>query len=138
MTILLFGAISSRFGEIYAVLSVSYFSTEEFHHFFQIAVANVFVAFLLPTLIIFFPFLALLMQLCGGREPRLEQPHSRYRQCQCLFRRMTNINLCRPKLDYVLQERLDCHRLDYCLCREPGTLPSVRVDEVVSSEQHRI
>ena len=37
---------------------------------YKVAVSNVFVAFMLPALVLIFPLLALLMQLCGAREPR--------------------------------------------------------------------
>ena len=30
-----------------------------------------------PLLILLFPFIALFMQLCGAREPRLDPPHNR-------------------------------------------------------------
>ena len=37
---------------------------------YKVAVSNVFVSFLVPVLVILFPLIALLMQLCGAREPR--------------------------------------------------------------------
>ena len=44
---------------------------------YSMAVANVFVSFIGPTLIMAFPFIALLMQVCGGRQPKLDPPHNR-------------------------------------------------------------
>ena len=44
---------------------------------YSVAVSNVFVSFIGPTLIILFPFIALLMQVCGGRQPKLDPPHNR-------------------------------------------------------------
>ena len=37
---------------------------------YNVAVANVFASFIVPTIILVFPFIALLMQVCGGRQPR--------------------------------------------------------------------
>ena len=52
--------------------------------------ANVLLAFLVsgfivPTVLIFFPLIALLMQLCGARSPRLDPPHSRTALLMVLF-----------------------------------------------------
>ena len=44
---------------------------------YKIAVALFFVLFVLPILILCFPLVALSMQVCGCREPRLDPPHSR-------------------------------------------------------------
>ena len=37
---------------------------------YKVAISNVFAAFILPLIIIVYPFIALLMQICGGRMPR--------------------------------------------------------------------
>ena len=37
---------------------------------YKVAISNVFAAFILPLIIIAYPFIALLMQICGGRMPR--------------------------------------------------------------------
>merc|ERR1719195_488082 len=52
--------------------------------------ANVLLAFLVsgfivPTVLICFPLIALLMQLCGARSPRLDPPHSRTALIMVLF-----------------------------------------------------
>ena len=44
---------------------------------YKVTVSTVFTAFILPMVILVFPFIALLMQLCGAREPRLDPPHNR-------------------------------------------------------------
>jgi len=44
---------------------------------FYINLAFLIVAFILPWVILMFPLIALLMQLCGARSPRLDPPHSR-------------------------------------------------------------
>ena len=44
---------------------------------YYVILSEVIVAFLLPVVLAIFPFIALLMQLCGGREPRLDPPHNR-------------------------------------------------------------
>ena len=44
---------------------------------YKVAISTVFAAFILPLVILVFPFVALLMQLCGAREPRLDPPHNR-------------------------------------------------------------
>ncbi len=44
---------------------------------YKVVVSTVFASFILPMAILVFPFIALLMQLCGGREPRLDPPHNR-------------------------------------------------------------
>ena len=41
------------------------------------AIVTVFASFIGPTLILIFPFIALFMQLCGAREPKLDPPHNR-------------------------------------------------------------
>jgi hypothetical protein len=42
----------------------------------RVVVSTVFASFVIPLVILFFPFLALLLQLCGARKPRLERPHN--------------------------------------------------------------
>ena len=37
---------------------------------YKVAISNVFAAFVLPLIIMVYPFIALLMQICGGRMPR--------------------------------------------------------------------
>jgi len=44
---------------------------------FKVAIATVFASFVGPLLILLFPFIAIFMQLCGAREPRLDPPHNR-------------------------------------------------------------
>ena len=44
---------------------------------FKVAIATVFASFVGPLLILLFPFIAVFMQLCGAREPRLDPPHNR-------------------------------------------------------------
>ena len=44
---------------------------------YKISVSLFFVTFVLPILVLCFPLIALSMQVCGCREPRLEAPHSR-------------------------------------------------------------
>jgi len=44
---------------------------------FYVNLAFYIVAFIIPWVIMTVPFLALLMQLCGARSPRLDPPHSR-------------------------------------------------------------
>ena len=41
------------------------------------AIGTVFASFIGPTLILIYPFIALFMQLCGAREPKLDPPHNR-------------------------------------------------------------
>ena len=44
---------------------------------YWVNLAYLLAAFLLPWLVLMFPLMALLMQLCGARQPRLDPPHSR-------------------------------------------------------------
>lgn len=44
---------------------------------YKVALVNVFVAFIIPLLVLLFPFIAIFMQLCGARQPRLDPPHNR-------------------------------------------------------------
>ena len=44
---------------------------------YKVAIATVFASFVGPLLILVYPFIALFMQLCGAREPRLDPPHNR-------------------------------------------------------------
>ena len=44
---------------------------------YKIAITLFFVTFVLPIIILSFPFVALTMQVFGCREPRLDPPHSR-------------------------------------------------------------
>ena len=44
---------------------------------YKISVSLFFVTFVMPILVLCFPLIALSMQVCGCREPRLEAPHSR-------------------------------------------------------------
>ena len=43
----------------------------------KVAVTLFFVVFVLPLVVLIFPFIALAMQVFGCREPRLDPPHSR-------------------------------------------------------------
>ena len=42
-------------------------------------------AFVLPWIVLMFPLLALLMQLCGARSPRLDFPHNRTAMIMLIF-----------------------------------------------------
>ena len=44
---------------------------------FNVALTNVFVSFFVPSIILLFPLIALFMQVCGARSPRLDPPHNR-------------------------------------------------------------
>ena len=44
---------------------------------YWVELSAVIVAFFVPFVILIFPVIALMMQLCGNREPRLDPPHSR-------------------------------------------------------------
>ena len=44
---------------------------------YKISISLFFVTFVMPILVLSFPLIALSMQVCGCREPRLESPHSR-------------------------------------------------------------
>ena len=44
---------------------------------YKVSVSVFFVTFVVPILVLSFPVIALSMQVCGCREPRLEAPHSR-------------------------------------------------------------
>ena len=37
---------------------------------YKVEVSTVFVSFFVPVIVMLFPFIALLMQVCGGRQPR--------------------------------------------------------------------
>ena len=37
---------------------------------YKVEVSTVFVSFFVPVIFMLFPFIALLMQVCGGRQPR--------------------------------------------------------------------
>lgn len=52
---------------------------------FYINLAFLVVAFVLPWVILMFPLLALFMQICGARSPRLDPPHSRTAMLMVLF-----------------------------------------------------
>ena len=44
---------------------------------FWVQVSGVVLGFFLPLVLLLFPVLALAMQVCGSREPRLDPPHNR-------------------------------------------------------------
>ena len=44
---------------------------------YKVTVSMFFVNFLLPVVLLVFPFIALTMQFCGARQPRLDPPHNR-------------------------------------------------------------
>ena len=52
---------------------------------FYVNLAYYIVTFVLPWIILVFPFLALMMQVCGARSPRLDVPHSRNAIIMILF-----------------------------------------------------
>ena len=39
---------------------------------YKVEVSTVFVSFFVPVIVMLFPFIALLMQVCGGRQPRYD------------------------------------------------------------------